>query len=78
MCGHHQHHDCGERHEEHLGQRDCGCQCSCHATSAEAGPIFWRRFATRDERTGWLQRYLEELRAEAQAVEERIAEMRAQ
>jgi cell division protein FtsB len=36
-----------------------------------------RRFSTREERVAALERYLAELRAEAQAVEEHIAELKA-
>ena len=41
------------------------------------GPGFRRRFATRDERIARLSTYLSELRSEAQAVEEHIAELKA-
>lgn len=41
------------------------------------GRSFRRRFATRDERIAHLETYLDELRAEAQAVEERVAELQA-
>nr|MBC7243799.1 DUF5320 domain-containing protein [Chloroflexota bacterium] len=38
---------------------------------------FGRRFPTREERIAWLEEYLQELQAEAKAVEERIAELKA-
>lgn len=38
----------------------------------------WRRFHTRQERIAMLERYLEELRAEAQGVEERLNAMKAE
>ncbi len=38
---------------------------------------FRRRFSTREERMARLEGYLSELRLEAQAVEERLAELRA-
>ena len=45
------------------------------------GPLhyrrFRRRFSTREERIARLEDYLSELRLEAQAVEERLAELRA-
>jgi hypothetical protein len=41
------------------------------------GPKFRRRFATRDERIARLGTYLGELRSEAQAVEEHIAELKS-
>jgi hypothetical protein len=47
----------------------CGCGCGTHA---------WRRFQTREERIGGLERYLEDLQEEAQAVEERIAALRGE
>jgi hypothetical protein len=56
----------------------CRCACGCHADPWSAEHTFWRRFATREERIAWLERYLKELRAEAQAVEERITELKAQ
>ncbi|MBC7234813.1 MAG: DUF5320 domain-containing protein [Chloroflexi bacterium] len=37
---------------------------------------FRRHFATKEERIAWLEAYLADLRAEAQAVEERIAELK--
>jgi hypothetical protein len=42
----------------------CGCMGSTHF-----GPCF----ATREEKTAWLEKCLESLREEAKAVEERIA-----
>lgn len=38
---------------------------------------FRRRFSTREERIARLEGYLSELRLEAQAVEERLVELRA-
>ena len=52
------------------------CACGCHADQRLAERTFWRRFSSREERIAWLEQYLKDLRAEAQAVEERIAEMR--
>jgi hypothetical protein len=45
----------------------CRCGCGTHA---------WRRFQTREETIGRLERYLEDLQKEAQAVEERIAALK--
>jgi hypothetical protein len=42
------------------------------------GMHFHRRFTTREERIAWLEEYLKELQAEAKAVEERIAELKAE
>ena len=57
----------GEGHHwrEHAG--DCGC----------GGHGFHRRFVSRGERIASLEEYLKDLQAEAQAVQERIAELRA-
>lgn len=71
-CGRHEHRrggGCG--HHEHR----TGCGCGTPA-AREGAP--WRRFATREEVIARLEKYLHELRAEAQAVEERLAELRAQ
>jgi len=43
----------------------------------QPGFTFRRRFPTREERIAWLEQYLKELQAEAKAVEERIAELKA-
>jgi hypothetical protein len=46
-----------------------GCGCGSHA---------WRRFQTREESVARLERYLEDLQKEAQAVEERIAALKVE
>jgi hypothetical protein len=86
MCGHGKHHhgefNChegghGKHHEE------CGCdghaehesECGCHKGSDEIH--LERRFRTRAEHVAELEQYLKDLQTEAQAVEERIAEMKA-
>ena len=74
--------NCGTRkHQGHGGcvgpahgsvrahQVSCACGCGSHA---------WRRFQTQEETVGRLERYLEDLQTEAQAVEERIAALRAE
>ena len=87
-CGCGEHH--AEHHEEgcayggrgeqafrpHHHGEGCGCACGCHADPWSAEHTFWRHFSTREERIAGLEQYLKELRAEAQAVEEHIAEMR--
>lgn len=88
MCGHHEHHGhawrgdacgCGEWHSfHHRHPHSMGCCCAPRPGPWAGERAFWRRFATREERIAWLERYLQELRAEAQAVEERIAELKAQ
>ncbi len=67
--GHGPMHGPGGHHGHHGGECECGC--------GGEGRGFHRRFATREERIAHLQEYLNELRAEAQAVEEHIAELRA-
>ena len=86
---HHEHHDCGCG-EHHHGHHDGGYR-GRHRRSEPYGPCccgdygegprsrtFWRRFSTKEERIAWLEAYLADLRAEAQAVEEHIAEMKAE
>ena len=69
---------CGERHAFHPRHHHARACCGApHGGPWEREGVFWRRFATREERIAWLEQYLGELRAEAQAVEERIAEMKA-
>jgi hypothetical protein len=71
MCsgheGHHSHHQggscgCGE----HVTHHGTSCHCEGHA---RPGPSLW----TKTEKIAWLEEYLEGLRGEAKAVEERIA-----
>ena len=68
--------DCGTRRHPgrvcHTGPAhgaSCGCGCANHA---------WRRFQTQEEAIGRLERYLQDLQKEAQAVEERIAALKAE
>jgi hypothetical protein len=49
----------------------CGCSCGCSGG-------FGRRFLTKEEKVAGLQEYLESLRKEAQAVEERIAALKGE
>jgi hypothetical protein len=90
--GHHSECDChGGSHREHHGSHEveCDCheeregecqcnagECGCHGDSGDEFH-FERRFVTRSERIAQLEAYLEDLQAEAQAVQERIAEMKA-
>ncbi|MGC8873632.1 MAG: DUF5320 domain-containing protein [Chloroflexia bacterium] len=64
MCGHPRHH----------APHGYGCCC---ADPGAWGPAIRRRFATREERIARLEEYLKELQAEVQAVQERIAELKA-
>ena len=69
-----------ERHQHHRRPRCDGGKAWHRGYGAESrapGPKFRRRFATRDERIARLATYLSELRSEAQAVEEQIAELKA-
>jgi hypothetical protein len=67
----HQHHRHLHRHGGEAWQQ------GYRAEQRAPGRSFRRRFATRDERIAHLETYLGELQAEAQAVEERIAELQA-
>ena len=61
-CGHHGH-SCS------CGEGDCGC--SCHS-----GHHFERRYQTKAEQIAELEAYLTDLKAEVQAVEEHLADLR--
>jgi hypothetical protein len=64
MCEHHVRHS----HHSHCAPAaHRGCCC---------GPTMVRRFPTREERIARLEEYLHGLEAEAQAVKERIAEIK--
>jgi len=69
-------------HGEHQGGCGHSYGCCCGERPGPGGHFapgghFRRRFPTREERIAWLEEYLQELQAEAQAVEERIAKMKA-
>jgi hypothetical protein len=54
-----------------------GCCCGCEEGRGHGRhDRFVRRFQTRDEQIADLEGYLKELKAEARAVEERLAELR--
>jgi hypothetical protein len=61
-CGHESHH-----RGRHWGHHHGG-SCCCGGYT-RFGPRFW----TKKEKIAWLEEYLEGLREEAKAVEERIA-----
>jgi hypothetical protein len=78
---HHRRHECGcgencdcKSSECECGEgchcQDGGCQCDC------GGGRFRRRYQTKAEQISELEEYLAELKAEAQAVEERLADLR--
>jgi len=52
------------------GEGDASSGCACHS-----GGGFRRRFQTKAERRAELEAYLTELKAEAQAVEEILADL---
>ena len=72
-CGHKGHHHgdacgCGCGRSRHQHGDACGCGCG---TPLHGGRRFW----TKEERIARLERYLESLEKEAQAVKEQIAGM---
>jgi len=66
-CGHESHHGGRYRGHHHGGFCTCG-------GPFPSGPPFW----TEKEKTTWLEQYLEDLREEAKAVEERIAALKGE
>ena len=66
-----------QHHRRPRRRRDQAWHRGYDAELRAPGPKFRRRFATRDERIARLGTYLSELRSEAQAVEEQIAELEA-
>ena len=67
---------CCERH--HHGPPDYRGGCCCDVGAGATPPLpFRRRFPTREERLAWLEEYLKELQAEASAVQQHIAELKA-
>ncbi len=66
--GHHRHHGCGCSESCDCGGGDCQCGCG------NGG--FRRRYQTKAEQIGELEEYLNELKAEVQAVEEQLADLR--
>ncbi len=55
----------------------CCCETDGPRVPWHPGMRFRRRFATREERIARLEEYLRDLQAEAKAVEERLAQMKA-
>lgn len=57
----------------------CCCDCGCHrggGTHHGHGEFMQRHFISKDEVIAKLEEYLKRLQAEAQGVEERIAELK--
>ena len=66
-CEPESHHGGGHRGHHH--DDSCGC-----GGPSRFGPSFW----TKKEKIAWLEQYLEGLREQAQAVEERIAKLKGE
>ena len=64
------HHDCGC--EKEAGSQPYSGHCCCH----EGADRWPRRYQTKAEEITGLEKYLSEIRQEAQAVEERLADLR--
>ena len=63
---------------EHCGchsDQESGCSCGCGGHGGHGGR-FERRYQTKAEQIGELEAYLSELKAEVQAVEEHLANLR--
>ena len=56
---------CCESKAHHSGD----CACGCHS---RLGPAFW----TDEEKIAWLEKHLESLREQADAVQERITALK--
>ncbi len=72
----------GHRHEHGRHHRCCcGDSCECEGGSCECGcgcgnGGFHRRYPTKAEQIAELEEYLGQVKAEVQAVEERLADLR--
>jgi hypothetical protein len=69
------HHWTNRARGHHRGE--CGPRPHMHPGFGGRGQCFRRRMLTRQERIERLEAYLKDLRLEAQAVEERLADLRA-
>ena len=69
--------NCGHQGHPHGGYCRCGHPRHHHGDSCGCGTPFYggRRFWTKEEKIARLERYLESLENEAQAVKEHIAQM---
>ncbi len=70
---------CGHHHGSQGHGHGWGSGCQCSGESGHHGGFghFGRRFLSREERISQLEEYLHALQAEAKAVEEHIAELKA-
>lgn len=57
------------------GDCECGCGAGSCGCDAGGGRGFHRRYSTKAEQLTELEAYLVELKAEVQAVEERLADL---
>jgi hypothetical protein len=71
---------CETRNHQGRRRHHCGCGQGHHGGSCgcDYGEGFGRRFLTKEEKIVGLQEYLENLRKEAQAVEERITALKGE
>ncbi len=73
-----------DHHHDHHNHRGCRCRdhsqqdrdCCCGNRGHHGGGRFHRRYFTRDEEIERLEEYLNDLQAEIEAVEERLAALR--
>ena len=70
-------------HGEHHQSRDCDCEiectegsCGCEEWCCGDEGHFQRRYQTKAEQISVLETYLDGLKLEVQAVEERLADLR--
>jgi len=66
----------GHHHGRHHGGEGGGCSCGCGGGRECKEGGFERRFQTKAEQITELEEYLGKLKAEVQAVEERLADLR--
>jgi len=71
MCKHCEHHNGGDCNCE---ARDVECRCGCGEDAREEH--VHRRYQTKAEQITELETYLDELKSEVQAVEERLTDLR--
>ena len=77
--GHHRDHECGCGEQCDCQSRECGCSGRGHSKGGSGKcdcNRFHRRYQTKAEHIAELEEYLAQLKAEVQAVEERVAELR--
>ena len=72
-------HHCKQHHGHECDCEEESAQDGCHCREEywECGGRFQRRYQTKEEQISVLETYLGELKLEVQAVEERLADLRA-